>query len=115
MITKKQIEMANAKHTSGKWKIQTILAVPRQILAPDGEVICEFNLSDNGADPYNADSRVIDANAKLIAAAPELLEAARECMVSAYAMQSRSSDEMIEIAMYLERTLEEVIKLATDV
>jgi hypothetical protein len=65
----------NAKHTPGPWRIWKDMdpKEPRQITGPSQDFICvidEANTND-------------DANARLIAAAPELLEAAAE-LVNAF-------------------------------
>ena len=72
-----------SKHTPGPWKIvwgdvgdDEFLMAAREIVAPDG--FCPVSI-EGGIFPYEPsrsfDSAEIEANASLIAAAPEMLEA----------------------------------------
>ena len=59
------------KHTPGPWSVEADKARNNLVVSSDttGDVVCEV-VSEPGSDP------VAEANARLIAAAPELLEAA---------------------------------------
>lgn len=60
----------NTKHTPGPWLVQEMPRQSDRITPDDGEgtTICEF--------PYGAwDTPEVEANARLIASAPDLLEA----------------------------------------
>jgi hypothetical protein len=76
---------ARSTHTQGPWIIQQLgdemyIGTPKQTVPDDvySIVASVEGGSDNYNDAYNARQR---ANARLIAAAPELLEALREVMV----------------------------------
>lgn len=77
----KEGEMSNerAKHTPGPWEVVEVYHEVRNIrIETKTDFVCDMGL-DNYLDK---DVGVLEANARLIAAAPELLEAARElCLV----------------------------------
>jgi hypothetical protein len=58
--------MSQAKHTPGPWQVKQLSGNELYIMDKEQAVICEFHTA------YNTD----EANAQLIAAAPELLDCA---------------------------------------
>jgi hypothetical protein len=65
------------KHTPGPWKIATDWAgYPQHIRTECGSVACSFLTSVK----RNCGIEQIEANARLIAAAPDLLEALLDCI-----------------------------------
>lgn len=67
----------DTKHTPGPWKVSQ--NVSRHVVGPNGGIVTCGELTWDGP----GSSAVADANARLIAAAPELLEALRRMEVAA--------------------------------
>ena len=63
-----------SKHTPGPWKVS--LTDDTTVIAPDNSVIAEIDGDYNQPDLWP----IMEANARLIAAAPELLEALKDCI-----------------------------------
>jgi hypothetical protein len=74
------------KHTKGNWKIDDNQKLPLAIIVDDenGEGICEIGLR----------TEENKANAKLIAAAPELLEALKELLEVCPCQNGCAEDDM---------------------
>lgn len=64
------------KHTRGPWKvnIHNIPGYAAQVLDEDGDLLCDLDFRKGGKDEE-------DANAHLIAAAPDLLEVLEEILL----------------------------------
>lgn len=89
------------KHTPGKWSIDGI-----DIVSENGNSICQvYDADDTHISEMNMD--VVKANAKLIAAAPELLKSLQECVKAMKIVTSSAIKPFIERA-------EQAIKKATE-
>lgn len=73
--------MSEQKHTPGKWKVVYATKGAFQVEDEDGAVLCARNYWDNRA----AES---EANARLISAAPELLESLKKVTAALVAVTS---------------------------
>jgi hypothetical protein len=72
-----EFNFMNGKHTPGPWSVDTRYG-PCNVSAPAGRSICSTGgYSDNFSDPEKRTAEN-EANARLIAAAPDLLEAWQE-------------------------------------
>ena len=70
--------MSEEKHTPGPWETQTHISLDRlEIRDADGRRIAECAMD------FPMSAKTHDANAHLIAAAPDLLEALKDCCVIA--------------------------------
>jgi hypothetical protein len=71
-----------SKHTPGPWTAKRgsneTLGYPWEVMGPDGKTICDILLDHNDEAVTGEDLERAEANARLIAAAPALLEALRE-------------------------------------
>jgi len=75
--------MENSKHTKGQWRPQYIsgvcMGVGSEIETNYFQIICNTILPE-ADEEYKKEKEEIEANAKLIAAAPELLENLIRCV-----------------------------------
>jgi len=62
------------KHTAGQWKPEYNRVISSFNILKDGYIIATIN------DDSTKEFEEVEANAKLIAAAPELLEALKDCL-----------------------------------
>lgn len=83
--------MTNITHTPGPWRITTDF-----IGVYDSEARRIANLDSDGAPDFDVDETL--ANARLIAAAPELLVALEE-MVAAFGWQAPNANPTVETAV----------------
>lgn len=67
-----------SKHTPGPWELVENSWAVTSIYAPDRQgLVCELNMGEVEEDQYEALEAIQSANAKLIAAAPDLLKSAQ--------------------------------------
>lgn len=89
--------MSTAKHTPGPWKAfnaswsETFITAPRFVHG-----ICCLDINHATEASQDADSAQMAANARLIAAAPDLLDACRKAL---YALKGREHDQFIRDAI----------------
>jgi hypothetical protein len=102
------------KHTQGEWKLRS--GNPKDLhirLGEKGFVIAEVT---SGIERYIGNQEEAEANARLIATAPELLAAAEKCRnladICNNAMLPKSVQELLKC---IETELEGVIKKATEI
>ena len=72
--------MNEAKHTPGPWEYDYGRYIRKEDTGGTIALMCE---SDGHVDPEHATSMPLEANARLIAAAPDLLEALQDLSISA--------------------------------
>jgi hypothetical protein len=103
LITKK-FAIMKTKHTQGKWVLADLsyTGVNTTVLNEKEEVICDTWFNDDGLTILSGEP---EANAKLIAAAPELLKACN------FALQGIEKGQIDNITI---KVLEDVIKKATE-
>lgn len=66
-------------HTPGPWSMWTSNSVRRISAVADGDVLCAIRHDDGCADLYFKNGGCEGQDARLILAAPDLLDALREC------------------------------------
>ena len=80
------MKTVEAKHTAGPWRAKVWEypdAIPprRELIIENGKFVVAHCAWDEGKDnPYTIHTSEAEANARLIAAAPELLEALKDCV-----------------------------------
>lgn len=102
------------QHTKGEWELQYVsgvcIGVGTELTDHYFQMIVNTILPDNDED-YETQSKEIEANAKLIAAAPELLEACTRALES---IKIYAKDGYIMKGTEAENLLRNAIKKATE-
>lgn len=93
--------MSEAKHTKGPWRISQ--NVSRHVIGPKGGVVTCGELTWDGP----GSTEVADANARLIAAAPEMLDELinMTARFKAAIMQAGTDEEFAELAVASARAI----------
>lgn len=79
--------MSNTKHTPGPWKVFNHSWSDTSIIAPGFDHgICCLDINHATEESQEADEEQMAANARLIAAAPDLLETLRLCEGNIYSL-----------------------------